>query len=431
MCKAACSASYDTMDPEERRDFLQFVHSVLVPRGLPQLLKTPGVLGDEQRWIPVDQYGGPEQPQFEDWLRWTISTSNTALLAIGRVLERSKSTYPWLYDAVTTHRFAPLFGLSRQVAPLQTSQPAAPPPAPPSQGEIVDARQYLRQQLNPRFVGWSDQRKDARIDSVLQGPLNDALREHAPWLRGKMYDLLQNGDAHWAPLIVALVALAERRAGSDAATFAVADPRAAVQAAAAVLERSVPLEELALFDATLSRADHRAAWIAAAPSVIGQAELAEWLGEEDVATQTLSPQERALLFADLMLLLRGDAALRKTALRAVASKVAALPAPQRWAVVVPEDLVKQLFPAPAAAAPSNDWSFTAPQPTTWTAKSFLADLGIANAQVEAFLADFDGKNVGLLKQASADDLLAELRQHGAGFKQALMIKNAMIEQHLI
>jgi hypothetical protein len=211
----------------------------------------------------------------------------------------------------------------------------------------------------------------------------------------------------------------------------VADPRAAVQAAAAVLERSVPLEELALFDATLSRADHRAAWIAAAPSVIGQAELAQWLGEEDVATQPLSPQERSLLFADLMLRLRSDAALRKTALRAVATKVAALPAPQRWAVVVPEDLVKQLFPAPAAAPAVDDWSFEAPQPTTWTAKSFLAGLGIANAQVEAFLAAFDGDKVKLLKRASVDSLDAELRKHGAEFMQALMIKDAMIEQHLI
>lgn len=287
--------------------------------------------------------------------------------------------------------------------------------------------QYLRRHLSPTFYDSSDtdSDKDAHIETVLTNSMvNDYLRAKVKWLLPNNATLcdLMNCNGKWAPLVAALTEVAERGIGETDTTFPVTNPRRAVESALSSLN-ALPFIEIVLYDPKMSAEDRNAAWTAAAPNVISQAELIDWLKKPDsMKNKNLSQPQMNSFLSKLMTQLEQDMKLRSEVLKTVHQKQPA------WTVANFDSLIHDLFEqgAPAAAAPVLN--FTSNQ--SWTAKAFLKSLGITNPTLEANLKEMES-DLEMFELRPKAEWPGELVRLGARGAENLKVTKALITANLI
>jgi len=426
-----CTAtSYGEMNQKERAEFWSFAQSILVEYGLSRLLKTPGVLTSQERsWIQVDQYGGLDQPSFADWLRQHLEDKGQPFLqAIGCVLERKKDSHPVLYDVVASHYFAPLFGLG---ATAPNEVPHSKPlvslvneTLPAKEIEELSGKQYLRSRLSSEFYDAedTDQDKDDHIESVLRNPaINRYLRTEVGWLLPEedstLWDLFENGHAKWAPLIAALVEVAERGLGEVDTTFPVLNHRKAVEDALKI-SADLPLLEVLIYNPKMKSDKRMEEWRSTVSKILNQAQLLKWLGKpSSMVGKQLSQKQMDRMLDRLMEKVDQDKALR--------AEVLAACKPKLKSIADLDGLVAELF----STTPDELPELTFSKPSGWAA-TFLQGLKIDNPTLEEHLREMED-DLSMFALKPKKKWPAELVRWGATGTQNLKVTAALAAANLI
>ena len=446
------SGAIDRIAKHGAEDF--FFRGADLKLAIEAIANTPMVMGgwnswlDAYGWVEVTtngvtrrvsnlpRFNGRSVNDFKLMLLQLHAEDPGALFLVGHLLELNKAN--GAINRIAQHSAERFFFASE---PITAGDVHKPNPSIVSLGHEVDGHreaqssrpsvlEYCRAQLNTKWASWSEERKDARIQSVLSSvEIANKIRARVPHLlpdATTLWDLVQRGNAAWPwPLLaVALVDWAERKLAQEVSTFTLSDTRRSLVESAQLVEDRAPFRDLALFAPNVSQEDREAMWPDAASKLMSQYELAQWLGDEDLAHQELSQRERNVMLDDLLRRLGRNVELRAQVLQAVHKNVDALPQAERWTVLLPTQAIGQLL----QSAPTTDKPVAFTADTAWNAARFLSTLGIHRPGVEQFLAQFNGDKIALLKHASADDLVGELKTHGADFFQALTIKEALTKQ---
>jgi hypothetical protein len=244
---------------------------------------------------------------------------------------------------------------------------------------------YLRRRLSHEFfdVTDTDTFKDAHIQSVLENrKINAYIRGKVDWLLPgdtTLAGLVKNCSPYWAELVAVLVEAAERALGENDTTFPVTNVRQELEGVIRTVGDNIPFLELVVYSPGLLEKDRLAMWRIMAVDSISNETLGRWTNVKPAMinkADTWTPAYTGSLFDKLLVLVDQDKALRKDVIQAIRenSPMVKIPDFQR--------LLKDLFGKPVVAAsvatplnlPSEDQG--------WSAREFLAKLGIANALVE-------------------------------------------------
>ena len=216
--------------------------------------------------------------------------------------------------------------------------------------------------LNSKWSSLSDERKDARIDSILKSAeIAAKIREQAPYLlpgNATLADWRKNLSGAWVGLIKVLIEWAERKLARDFTTYPVSDVRVAMKKALEAVEQRASLKELVIFSPTMTAADREIAWPATASNFIKQKDMAIWLNEPEMVNEDLSQEEVNLMFKQLMEKEACGPDLRIPILKTAYDYITQLPVAERWPMLEPHEFMDSFFKPPAAGGPSRDLNFT-------------------------------------------------------------------------
>jgi hypothetical protein len=292
----------------------------------------------------------------------------------------------------------------------------------------------LHKGLNPQWKNLSKERKEMRIADTLESTeIAAKIREQMPQLLPgdtKLSDMKENYGHPWVYLAMALAEWAERKLGRDATTFPVTNVLDAVKEAVNFIQGQATVQELTLYNPSMSPETHAAAWIANSSKFIKPRNLILWIDGPDSTSTTVSAKEANAMFKELMERLPGDWGLRERILEAAREEVPKLPEAERWIVLRPEEILKQLFKTVAApVGPSPEMTFS--MDVDWTAAAFLRDLKIVNPAILDYFQEFEGDNLALMMHIEGATITSDLKEKGATTIQVAKIKDALIKQKLI
>ena len=280
--------------------------------------------------------------------------------------------------------------------------------------------------LNSKWSSLSDERKDARIESILKSAeIAAKIREQAPYLlpgNATLADWRKNLSGAWVGLIKVLIEWAERKLARDFTTYPVSDVRIAMKKALEAVEQRASLKELVIFSPTMTAADREIAWPATASNFIKQKDMAIWLNEPEMVNEDLSQEEVNLMFKQLMEKEACGPDLRIPILKTAYDYITQLPVAERWPMLEPHEFMDSFFKPPAAGGPSRDLNFTVN--TDWKAEKFLADIHVNNSAILVYLAEYEGENLPHLKLLSSDILIKELKEQDKSVSLLLASKVA-------